>query len=196
MNQLTNHCIEKFVHNGWTESYDPRIEHLHFKQLAVDGHQVALEILDTTGINQSVSSKDEYVKKGDGFLLVFSITSRSTLDELHDTRDHILHLKSRDNVPIVLVGNKVDLEDHREVPRNKVFAVSYEWGIKHYEASAKTGVGVNEVFVDLCRQIQRIDDGIEAMDEETRETQQKYNKHDGKRQSGNKRGGCSKCILM
>ncbi|KAH8755338.1 small GTPase superfamily, partial [Diaporthe sp. PMI_573] len=93
------------------------------------------------------------IKKGDGFLLVFSITSRSTLNELYDLREEIVRLKDRDQVPIVLVGNKVDLEDQREVPRTKALAISQNWGAQYYEASAKTSSNVNEVFLDLCRQM-------------------------------------------
>lgn len=78
------------------------------------------------------------MKNGQGFLLVFSITSRSSLNELHGLREEILRIKDRDQVPIVIIGNKADLEDQREVPRTKAFAVSQDWGAPYYEASART----------------------------------------------------------
>ncbi|KAH8752294.1 ras-GTPase RSR1, rap subfamily, partial [Diaporthe sp. PMI_573] len=169
----------RFVHNEWIESYDPTIEDSYGKQIHVDGRQVELEILDTIGTNQS----------GDGFLLVFSITSRSTLNKLHDLREEILRLKGRDQVPIVLVGNKVDLEDLREVPRTKALAVANEWESQYYEASAKTSVMVSEVFIDLCKQMLVMDYATEAMDEETLETRRKYDEYEGKRERRKRRKG-------
>lgn len=94
-----------------------------------------------------------------GFLLVFSITSSTSLAELADLREQIAHMKNNDpSIPIVLVGNKADLEDDRRVSRAKAFQVSQMWGnIPYYETSARRRLNVNEVFVDVCRQIIRKD---------------------------------------
>jgi Ras-related protein Rap-1B len=109
------------------------------------------------------------MKTGQGFLLVFSITSMSSLYELAELREQIRrikedgtltqvlsqhHLTWTDRVPMVLVGNKSDLEDDRAVPRARAFKTSQEWGeVPYYEASARRRANVDEVFVDLCRQI-------------------------------------------
>ncbi|KAH9437014.1 DNA-binding transcription factor rap1 [Pyricularia oryzae] len=61
----------QFVHNEWIESYDPTIEDSYRTQVAVDGRQVMLEILDTAGTEQFVAMRDLYMKTGQGFLLVF-----------------------------------------------------------------------------------------------------------------------------
>jgi Ras-related protein Rap-1B len=102
--------------------------------------------------------RELYMKSGQGFLLVFSITSLSSLTELHALRDQILRIKDASSVPIVLVGNKSDLEDDRAVSRSRAFAVSQSWGrVPYYETSAKRRANVDEVFRDLCRQIIRKD---------------------------------------
>ena len=94
-----------------------------------------------------------------GFLLVFSITSTTSLAELGELREQIAHMKNHDpSIPIVLVGNKADLEDDRRVSRAKAFQVSQMWGnIPYYETSARRRLNVNEVVVDVCRQIIRKD---------------------------------------
>lgn len=98
------------------------------------------------------------MKSGQGFLLVFSIASMSSLNELHELREQLVNLKDDPNVPIVLVGNKSDLEEDRAVSRARAFAVSQSWGnVPYYETSAKRRSNVNEVFVDVCRQIIRRD---------------------------------------
>jgi Ras-related protein Rap-1B len=98
------------------------------------------------------------MKTGHGFLLVFSITSLNSLQELHTLREQIKRIKESSQVPIVLVGNKSDLEDDRAVTRSKAFQVSQSWGrVPYYETSAKRRANVDEVFRDLCRQIIRKD---------------------------------------
>ncbi|THV70565.1 ras-related protein RSR1 [Aureobasidium pullulans] len=142
----------QFVQGVWIERYDPTIEDSYRKQIDVDGRQVILEILDTAGTEQF--SKELYMKSGQGFLLVFSITSTSSLKELSELREQLVNLKDDPAVPIVLVGNKSDLEEDRAVSRAQAFAVSSGWGnVPYYETSARRRQNVNEVFVDVCRQI-------------------------------------------
>lgn len=78
------------------------------------------------------------MKTGQGFLLVFSITSQSSLSELSELRETIRRIKDDDNVPIVIVGNKSDLEQDRTVSRQTAFNVSQSWGnAPYYETSAR-----------------------------------------------------------
>ncbi|KAK4192584.1 ras family-domain-containing protein [Podospora australis] len=148
----------QFVHNEWIESYDPTIEDSYRTQISVDGRQVVLEILDTAGTEQFVAMRDLYMKSGQGFLLVFSIASKSSFDELTTLREEIIRIKDDDRIPIVIVGNKADLEDQRAVNRASAFALSQRWDAPYYESSARTRINVDEVFTDLCRQLLRRDD--------------------------------------
>jgi small GTP-binding protein len=148
----------QFVHNEWVESYDPTIEDSYRTQLQVDGRQVVLEILDTAGTEQFVAMRDLYMKTGQGFLLVFSITSQASLDEIASLREEIIRIKDDENVPIVIVGNKADLEENRQVPRARGFSVSQRWDAPYYESSARTRTNVEECFIDLCRQMLRRED--------------------------------------
>lgn len=101
--------------------------------------------------------RELYMKTGQGFLLVFSITSASSFWELAELREQIRRIKEDSNVPMVLIGNKSDLEDDRAVPRPRAFAISREWNIPYFETSARRRANVDEAFVDLCRQIIRKD---------------------------------------
>ncbi|KAK3310748.1 small GTPase superfamily, partial [Chaetomium strumarium] len=148
----------QFVYNEWIESYDPTIEDSYRTQKSVDGRQVVLEILDTAGTEQFVAMRDLYMKTGHGFLLVFSICSKASFEELATLRNDIIRIKDDENIPIVIVGNKADLEDQRAVDRAKAFSVSRGWGAPYYEASARYRTNVDEAFIDLCRQMLRRDD--------------------------------------
>lgn len=96
-----------------------------------------------------VAMRDLYMKTGQGFLLVFSITSPSSLSELESLREEIIRIKDEENVPMVIVGNKADLEEGRVIARAKGFAVSQKWGAPYYEASARTRSKF--YFCLLCR---------------------------------------------
>ena len=63
--------------------------------------------------------RDLYMKNGQGFVLVYSITAQSTFNDLQDLREQILRVKDTDDVPMVLVGNKCDLEDERVVGKDQ-----------------------------------------------------------------------------
>ena len=115
-----------------------------------------LEILDTAGTEQFTAMRDLYMKNGQGFVLVYSITAQSTFNDLHEIRDQILRVKDTEDVPIILVGNKCDLEDEREVGRDQGAFLARSWNnCTFLETSAKAKVNVNEIFVDLVRQINK-----------------------------------------
>lgn len=146
----------QFVQNVWIESYDPTIEDSYRKQIEVDGRQCILEILDTAGAEQFTNMRELYIKSGHGFLLVFSITSLSSLYELSRLREQIIRIKEDETIPLVIVGNKSDLERERVVSRSEAFSISHSWGnTPYYETSARRRANVDEVFIDLCRQIIR-----------------------------------------
>ncbi|KAG2215980.1 hypothetical protein INT46_007040 [Mucor plumbeus] len=146
----------QFVQSIFVEKYDPTIEDSYRKQVEVDGQQCMLEILDTAGTEQFTAMRDLYMKNGQGFVLVFSITSQVTLTDLHEIREQILRVKGTENVPMVLVGNKCDLENERMVSREKGMALSQQWGGKpFYETSARFKINVDEVFYDVVRQINK-----------------------------------------
>ena len=68
---------------------------------------------------QFTAMRDLYMKNGQGFVLVYSITAQSTFNDLQDLREQILRVKDTDDVPMVLVGNKCDLEDERVVGKDQ-----------------------------------------------------------------------------
>jgi GTPase SAR1 family protein len=104
--------------------------------------------------------RDLYMKNGQGFALVYSIISDSTFNDLRAIRNHIIKVKDADEskpVPMVLVGNKCDLEDKRVVTKEVGRGLAADFGLdpeKHfYESSAKNRTNVDEIFYDLVRQV-------------------------------------------
>ncbi|KAK2832294.1 hypothetical protein Q7C36_015756 [Tachysurus vachellii] len=140
----------QFVQGIFVEKYDPTIEDSYRKQVEVDGQQCMLEILDTAGTEQFTAMRDLYMKNGQGFALVYSITAQSTFNDLQDLREQILRVKDTDDVPMILVGNKCDLEDERVVGKEQGQNLARQWNCCAFlESSAKSKINVNEIFYDL-----------------------------------------------
>lgn len=145
----------QFVQGVFVEKYDPTIEDSYRKQVEVDGQQCMLEILDTAGTEQFTAMRDLYMKNGQGFVLVYSITAQSTFNDLQDLREQILRVKDTDDVPMVLVGNKCDLEEERVVGKDQGMNLSHQFNCAFMETSAKAKIKVIDIFYDLVRQINK-----------------------------------------
>ncbi|KAF8274764.1 ras-like protein [Lactarius quietus] len=108
----------QFMHNHFVAEYDPTIEDSYRKQCVIDGEDAVVDILDTAGQEEFSAMREQYMRGGEGFLLVYSITDRDSFDSISAYHQQILRVKDTGSVPIVLVGNKCDLEDGRCVAKN------------------------------------------------------------------------------
>ena len=86
---------------------------------------------------------------------MYSITTQSTFNDLQDLREQILRVKDTDDVPMILVANKCDLEDERVVGKDQGQNLARQWNCAFLETSAKSKINVSEIFYDLVRQINR-----------------------------------------
>ena len=145
----------QFVQGVFVDKYDPTIEDSYRKNIEVDGIQCLLEILDTAGTEQFTAMRDLYMKDGQGFVLVYSIVAKSTFTDLNDIRDQIVRVKDTDDFPSILVGNKCDLEEQRVVSKGESQELASKWKCSNMEASAKTSTNIQELFLDLIRQINK-----------------------------------------
>ena len=143
-----------FVQGIFVEKYDPTIEDSYRKQCEIDGQQCMLEILDTAGTEQFTAMRDLYMKNGQGFVLVYSIVSLGSFNDLNDMREQILRVKDSEDVPMVLVGNKCDLNDSRIVTTAQGEELARRFNnCVFLEVSAKLKLRVNDIFTELIRKI-------------------------------------------
>jgi len=149
----------QFTTNTFVKKYDPTIEESYRKQIDVDDDVAVLEIMDTAGTEQFTTTRDLYMKNGHGFVLVYSIVTASTIQDLPSLKDRIYKVKDKTNVPIVLVGNKCDLEDRREVTKDQGQDMANSFGpsCSFFESSAKNKTNIDEVFVQVVRLINEFD---------------------------------------
>jgi len=143
----------QFVQGIFVEKYDPTIEDSYRKLMEVESQQYMLEVLDTAGTEQFTAMRDLYMKNGQGFVLVYSIIAQSTFNDLPDMKDQILRVKEVSKVPMVLVGNKCDLNDERIITTEQGDEMAKKFEARFLEASAKTKINVENIFIDLVKQI-------------------------------------------
>lgn len=72
-------------------------------------------VLDTAGQEEFSAMREQYMRSGEGFLLVFAVTDHSSFDEILKFHRQILRVKDRDEFPMLMVGNKADLDHQRSV---------------------------------------------------------------------------------
>jgi GTPase SAR1 family protein len=79
---------------------------------------------------------DMWINFAEGILLVYAINDREGFESLQKKRDKILKLKKGIKCPILLVGNKCDLESERQVPVEEAKEMARQWGVRYIETSA------------------------------------------------------------
>eukprot|EP01105_Mastigella_eilhardi_P007415 TRINITY_DN1886_c0_g3_i1.p1 TRINITY_DN1886_c0_g3~~TRINITY_DN1886_c0_g3_i1.p1 ORF type:complete len:964 (-),score=269.19 TRINITY_DN1886_c0_g3_i1:66-2957(-) len=141
----------QYIQNHFICEYDPTIEDSYRKQVTLDGVAYLLDILDTAGQEEYSAMRDQYMRTGQVFLLVYAISSRSSFDEAPSLHDHVLRIKEVDVAPIILVGNKCDLEGDRQVARSEGEALARSWNCPFFETSARTRINVEEAFLEAIR---------------------------------------------
>ncbi|KAG6850704.1 hypothetical protein H0H93_009862 [Arthromyces matolae] len=156
----------QFIQSHFVDEYDPTIEDSYRKQCVIDDEVALLDVLDTAGQEEYGAMREQYMRTGEGFLLVYSITSRNSFEEISTFHQQILRVKDQDSFPVIVVANKADLEYERQVGMNAFLAYAWwrvtegrdlakHFGCKFIETSAKQRINVDEAFSNLVREIRK-----------------------------------------
>jgi small GTP-binding protein len=140
------------------------VEDTYQRTAVVDGELCKLDVLDTAGQvppppplasarralirvqEEFAAMRDMYMRSGHGFLLVYDVTSIASFAEMAVFRNQILSSKDVDSVPLVILGNKCDIEDAREISTEQGRDLAVQLGAKFFEGSAKFRKNVDEAF--------------------------------------------------
>lgn len=142
-----------------------------------------LEVLDTAGQEEYTALRDQWIRDGEGFVLVYSITSRASFSRIQKFYNQIKMVKESANsgspsgassylaspitaaaisssssgpslpVPVMLVGNKSDKAVERAVSAQEGQALAKDLGCEFVEASAKNCINVEKAFYDVVRML-------------------------------------------
>lgn len=157
------------------EEYDPTIEDSRRKQTKIDGVSCTFDILDTAGQEDYKELRPQWLRGQECILLVYSISSQKSFDSLQELKDLILRIESDSTGtrprPIMIVGNKCDKLQEREVKTQDAVAFAKAWSddmtrakdpnnpgerwkgnmCDAIEVSARDGTNVERCFFDVVR---------------------------------------------
>ena len=143
----------RFINYDVSTEHDPTIEDRYKSNLNIEGTNYEVEILDTAGEEDYQNMMDMWISFGEGFLLVFAINDKESFNLIKSKHDRILRGKHGVKCPILLVGNKQDLENERQVNYSEAKEMADKWGIEYIETSAKTNFNCKEAFEMLAQEI-------------------------------------------
>ncbi|GIY47752.1 ras-related protein M-Ras [Caerostris extrusa] len=142
----------QFFQKMFVTDYDPTIEDSYIQHTEVDGQWCILDVLDTAGQEEFSAMREQYMRKGDGFLLVYSVTDKQSFDNIRHFHTQILRVKDRDSYPMLLVANKVDLVHLRKVTEEQGKELAVCLKIPYIETSAKDPpLNVDSAFHEVVK---------------------------------------------
>ncbi|GIZ04132.1 dexamethasone-induced Ras-related protein 1 [Caerostris extrusa] len=146
---------QQFFYNRFPVDHKPTVEEMHNCVYDVSGCPLSLDVLDTSGYYEFPAMRRLAIKTGDAFILVYAINDTESFHYVSTLRDLILETrqKDEDNVPIVVVGNKCDLEESRTVSKDITESVvTIDWENGFVEASAKDNINILQIFKTVLAQ--------------------------------------------
>ncbi len=148
-----SNLLMKFANNKFTEDYQSTIGvEFGAKNIRLNDQVYRIQIWDTAGQENFRSITRAYFKKCVCAMVVYDITSKESFEHIQNWIDDV-HEQSPKTVLIVLIGNKIDLEERRVISTDEGNDFATQNGLIFMETSAKSGVGVKEIFEKTAQEI-------------------------------------------
>ncbi|KAG8963326.1 GTP-binding protein [Tulasnella sp. 419] len=147
--------VVQFVDNTFVESYYPTIENTFSKNIKYNGVEYQCDIIDTAGQDEFSILNSKHAVGIHGYVLVYSIANRNSFDMISIVHDKILDYSGEGKVPCVVVGQKSDLEDQRQVPKTEAEKLAQSINSAFIEASARQNDNVGKVFDLILAEIEK-----------------------------------------
>lgn len=160
----------QYVDNLFVESYDPSIENIFTKKAKIRGQDYCLKLVDTAGQDEYSIFPSIYAIDIHGYCLVYSIDSQKSFEVVRIIYDKLSELTSKVHIPIVLVGNKMDLSRERVVPYEEGKKLANYMKAAFMEVSAKSNSLVEEMFQNLVDQIEQVNNELNHENHDDRQT--------------------------
>ncbi|KAF5646506.1 uncharacterized protein FTJAE_2044 [Fusarium tjaetaba] len=147
--------IETFVNPDLSEHFDPSEKDTYRRQCVIDNQVACIDVIDTTGQEEYSAMLQQYMRTVEGFMLVYSVTSRQSFEAITTYYHQILKLKDKDHFPMIIVGIQCFPESLREVKTQEGESLANQLGCIFVEVDAKSSIKVEAAFFDLVREVRR-----------------------------------------
>ena len=145
--------IKRFITNEFSENFKATIGvEFMSKTYKINKHLFKVEIWDTAGQERYKSITAVYYKGAKGGLIVYDTTDKNTFDNIDKWLTEIKD-KTTSDIKLMIVGNKIDLKEYRDVQNEEALEKAKTLGIPLMETSALDATNVKEAFYDLLKEI-------------------------------------------
>lgn len=183
----------RYTENCYTENHISTIG-LDFRtiSLQISNENIGLQLWDTAGQEKYFSITKNYFKNSSGIAIVYDISSRSSFEKVPNWIRQIKEFSNLSELSLVLIGNKNDLTDKRQVSTEEGIELAAKYNIIFSEVSAKTGDNIQSTFEILGKKIKEYKENFSCCKCKCncKDKKKKFNLLDSIFKLGDKKKGC------
>ncbi|KAJ1898260.1 GTP-binding protein [Kickxella alabastrina] len=140
-------AIQRFLSNEFSDTHYPTVSGTYNKKIVINDKEYNLTITDTAGQDETSILDPTFAGSTDVYVIAFSVAYRKSYDIAQVIRDKILDISGVESVAMVLVGNKSDLKEERQVSNSEAKELALKYKCPYIETSAKENSNIEEMFV-------------------------------------------------
>ena len=179
--------IQRYANGIFKEEYLATVGLDYYtKQEMINNLNVLVKLWDTAGQERFKALTPNYFRNAEGVVLAYDVTNSESFENLKFWINSIKSNLGEKNIfiPIIIIGNKIDMEDMRDITKEDASKFAKENNYKYFETSAKTGEGVDEAIRDLVNQVLANSDKNEAAKGERKSVKIEENKDNNQKKKG------------
>ena len=179
--------IQRYANGIFKEEYLATVGLDYYtKQEMINNLNVLVKLWDTAGQERFKALTPNYFRNAEGVVLAYDVTNSESFENLKFWINSIKSNLGEKNIfiPIIIIGNKIDMEDMRDITKEDASKFAKENNYKYFETSAKTGEGVDEAIRDLVNQVLANSDKNEAAKGERKSVKIEYKKENNQKKKG------------
>ena len=179
--------IQRYANGIFKEEYLATVGLDYYtKQEMINNLNVLVKLWDTAGQERFKALTPNYFRNAEGVVLAYDVTNSESFENLKFWINSIKSNLGEKNIfiPIIIIGNKIDMEDMRDITKEDASKFAKENNYKYFETSAKTGEGVDEAIRDLVNQVLANSDKNEAAKGERKSVKIEDNKENNQKIKG------------
>ena len=149
--------IQRYIQKTFNDEYTCTIGVDFFmKTLDINDNLIKLQLWDTAGTEKFKSITTGYYRGANAAFVVFDLTSRISFDSVSDwIQNYYNYSNPNSEKNVVLIGNKSDLKENREISDEEIYKFSINNNIKYFETSAKNGNNIEECFYYIAEKLMK-----------------------------------------